>query len=130
MRGLDHLPGIAIVDIDHRGAAGRDQIAEQPQLGVEIGLDARMIIEMIARQIGEGAGGDAHAVEPMLVEPVRGGFQRQMRDALAGQRIERAMQFDRIGRGERAVDFALRRHHADGADAGRWQARAPSRFRA
>ena len=84
-RRLDHLPGIAIVDADHRGAAGRDQVGEQPQLGGEIGLDGRMIIEMIARQIGEGAGGDAHAVEPVLVEPVRGRLQRQMRDALAGQ---------------------------------------------
>ena len=66
----------------------------------------RMIVEMVARQIGEGAGGDAHAVEPVLVEAVRGGFQRQMRDALARQLVERAMQFDRIGRGERAVFFA------------------------
>ena len=79
---------------------------------------------MVAREIGEGAGGDAHAVEPVLVEPVRGGLQRQMRDALAGQLIERAMQLDRIGRGQRAVFLALRRHHADGADARRRQARA------
>ena len=47
-----------------------------------------------------------------------------MRDALARQLVERAMQLDRIGRGQRAVDFALRRHHADGADAGRRHARA------
>ena len=116
--GLDHLPGIAIVDIDHRRAVRRDQLLEQAQLGGEIGFDGLMIIEMIARQIGEGAGGDAHAVEPMLVEAVRRSFQRQMGDALAGQLIERAVQFDRIGRGERAVFFAPRRDHADGADAG------------
>src|ERR1035441_7006604 len=30
-----------------------------------------MIIEVIARQIGEGAGGNGYAVEPMLVEAVR-----------------------------------------------------------
>ena len=65
-----------------------------------------MIVEMVARQIGEGAGGDAHAVEPVLVEAVRGRFERQMRDALAGELVERAMQLDRIGRGQRAVDFA------------------------
>ena len=41
-----------------------------------------------------------------------------MGDAFARQRIERAVQLDRIGRGERAVFFALRRDHADGADAG------------
>ena len=32
--------------------------------------------------------------------------------------VERAVQLDRIGRGQRAVDLARRRHQADGADAG------------
>ncbi len=125
--GLDHLPGIAIVDIDHRRAVRRDQVVKQPQLGGEIIFDGLMIVEMIARQIGEGAGGDAHAVEPVLVEAVRGGFEREMRDALARQSIERAVQFDRIGRGERAVGFARRRDHADGADAGGLQSERRSR---
>jgi hypothetical protein len=48
---------------------------------------------------------------------MRRGFDRQMRHALARKLIERAMQRDRIGRGERAVAFARRRDHADGADA-------------
>ena len=126
-RRLDHLAGIAIVDVDHRRAARRDQVVEQPQLGGEIGLDGRMIIEMVARQIGEGAGGNAHAVEPVLVEAVRGRFEREMRDAFAGQCIERAMQLDRIGRRQRAVGFALGRDHADGADAGGLDVRARSR---
>ena len=117
LRRFDHLPGIAIVDIDHRRAAWHDQIREQPQLGLQIGFHGRMVVEMVARQIGEGAGGDTHAVKPVLIEPVRGGFQRQMGDAFAGQLIERAVQFDRVGRRQRAVFFALRRYHADGADA-------------
>ncbi len=117
-RGRHHLPGIAIVDIDDCRAVRRDQIVEQAPLGGEIGLDGRMIIEMIARQIGEGAGGDAHAVKPVLIESVRRCFQRQMRDALARQLIERAVQVDRIGRGQRTVGFALGRHNADGADTG------------
>ena len=65
-----------------------------------------MIVEMIAAEVGEAAGRDAHAVEPMLVEPVRGGLDREMRDAFAGELIQRAVQRDRIGRGERAVDLA------------------------
>ena len=85
-----------------------------------------MIIEVVARQVGEGAGGDAHAVEPALVETVRGGLERQMCDALTRQPVERAMQFDRIGRGQRAVGLGRRRNHADGADAGGRKAeRAP-----
>ena len=78
-----------------------------------------MIVEMVAADIGEAAGRDAHAVEPVLVEAVRGRFHRQMRHALAGELVERAMQRDRIGRGQRAVDLALRRDQADGADARR-----------
>ena len=73
---------------------------------------------MIAAQIGEAAGRDANAVEPVLVEAMRRRFDRQMGDALAGQLRQRAVQVDRIGRGQRAVDLALPRHHADGADAG------------
>ncbi len=69
--GLDHLAGITIVDVDHRRAVRLHQIGKQPQLGGEIIFDSLMIVEMIARQIGEGAGGDAHAVEPMLIEAVR-----------------------------------------------------------
>ena len=122
LRRLDHLSGIAIVDVDHRRAVRRDQVGEQPQLGGEIVFDGLVIIEMVAREVGEGAGGDAHAVEPVLVEAVRGRFERQMRDALARQRIERAVQLDRIGRGQRAVFFPSWRDHADGADAGGWQA--------
>ena len=53
----------------------------------------------------------------MLVEPVRRRLHREMRDALARQFVERAVQRHRIGRRQRAIDLALRRHHADGADA-------------
>ena len=73
---------------------------------------------MIARQIGEGTGGDAHAVEPVLVEAVRGGLEREMRDAFARELVEHAMQLDRIGRGQRAIDVGLVRDDADGAHAG------------
>ena len=104
---------------DHRRAVGHHQIAKQPQLGVEVMRDVGMIIHVVARQVGEGAGGDAHAVEAVLIEAVRGGFEGKMRDALAGDLVELTMQRDRIRRGQRSVDGALRRHQSDGADAGR-----------
>ena len=81
--------------------------------------DIRMIIHVVARQIGEAAGGDAHAVQPVLVEPVRRRLERQMRDAFARDLVELPMQRDRIRRRQRSVDGALRRHQPDGADAGR-----------
>ena len=61
---------------------------------------------------------DAHAVEAILIEPVRGGLEGEMRDALARDLVELPMQRDRIRRRQRAVDGALRRDQADGADAG------------
>ena len=58
----------------------------------------------------------------MLIEAVRRRFDCQMRHALAGQFRKRAMQVNRIGRGQRAIGLALRRDHADGADARRLKA--------
>ena len=54
--------------VDHRATAVGHETLEQPKLGSKISLDARMIVEMIATKIGEATGGDAHAVEPVLVE--------------------------------------------------------------
>ena len=70
-RCVDHLMRHVVIGGDHRRAAVHDQIGEQPQLGREIMRDVRMIIHVIARQVGEAAGVDAHAVEPELIEPVR-----------------------------------------------------------
>ena len=109
--------GMLVVDIDDRRAAGLDQRFEQPELGGEISLQRRMIIEMVARDVGEGRRRDAQAVETILIEPVRGRLDREMRDTLAGQRVERSMQRDRIRRGQRSVGLAARRDDADGADA-------------
>ncbi len=76
-----------------------------------------VIIEMIARQVRVGAGGDATPSRRCWSRPCDDAPAPDG-DALAGEPVERAMQFDRIGRGQRAVFLALRRHHADGADAG------------
>ncbi len=99
--------------------SGVDEIGEQPQFCVEIMRHVRMIIHVVAREIGETAGGDAHAVEPVLVEPVRGRLEGEMRHAFAGDLVELPVQRDRIRRRQRAVDGALRRNQTDGADAGR-----------
>ena len=37
-RRLDHLPGIAVVDVDHCSTTIDDQVAEQTQLSSEIGF--------------------------------------------------------------------------------------------
>ena len=78
-----------------------------------------MIVEMIAREIGEGAGGEAHAVEPPLLEPVARRFEREMGDVVAGKIGHDLVQLDRIGRGEVAGHRAAGRDESDRAEARR-----------
>jgi hypothetical protein len=68
---------VFVIDVDDRTAARFEQFLEQPKLGGEIRFDRWMIIEMITRQIGEGSRGDAEPIEPILIEAVRGGFDRK-----------------------------------------------------
>ena len=49
---------------------------EQPRLGSAVSLHGPVIVEMIARKIGEQRGLEGHAVHPALVEPVGGDFHR------------------------------------------------------
>ena len=70
-RRIDHLLRAIMIGRDHRRAARRDEIAEQPQLGGEVMRDIGMIVHVIAREIGEAAGGDAHAVQAVLIKAVR-----------------------------------------------------------
>ena len=106
-RRRDHAICMRVVGRDDRRAVRRDDALEQDQLGVEVGFLGRVIVQVVAGEIGEAADRDAHAVEAMLVEAVRGRLHREMRDAVLGEAIERARKLDRIGRGQRAVDFLL-----------------------
>ena len=69
--GIDHLPRAIMIGGNDGRAAIHHEIAEQPQFGIKVVRDVRMIIHMVARQIRKSAGRDAHAVEAILVEPVR-----------------------------------------------------------
>ena len=59
-----------------------------------------MIIQVVAGQIGEGAGGDTHAVEPALVKTVARCLKRQMIDAKIRQMGQVRVQIGRVGRGQ------------------------------
>src|SRR3546814_16697172 len=66
--------------VDHRGAVGRQELREQAQLGGAVIRHRAVIVEMVAADIGEGGGPDAHAVEPVSGGAVAGGLTRQMLD--------------------------------------------------
>ena len=125
--GRDHFVRDIAIGLDHRPLPRREQRIEQPQLRREIRVQVGMIIEMIARQIGEGAGAETHAVEAALIEPMRRGFESEMRDAILRQLIERLVQRDRVRRRQRAIDFAGGRDEADACRARRRDGRARAR---
>ena len=108
-----------IVGEDDGRRAFRQQRLEQPHLGFVIVLDRRVIVHVVAAEIGERAGRKPHAVEPALVEPMARRLHRGVRDAFVGEFREQAMQRDRIGRGQRAIFVAAGSDDAGRADAGR-----------
>ncbi len=110
--------GIGAVGVDHRRRALGQELGEQPHLGGEIVLDHRMVVHVIAAEIGEGRRLQAHAVEAMLVEPVARRLQRGMGDAVEDEVVQRRMQLDRIGRGQAAIDRAMRADDTDRSDRG------------
>ncbi len=107
------------VGVDDGRAVLGQQLGEEAQLGGEVGLDGRMIIEVVASKIGEGGGLEAHAVEAVLVEAVGGRLEGKVGDALDRQLGERLVQRDRVGRRQRAVDGLIALDQADGAERGR-----------
>ncbi len=78
-----------------------NKLAEQPQLGLAIGVHVLVIVEMVAAEIGKAHGLKAEAVEPALVEPVAGGFQGDVVDAAGLEHRQARVQRQRIGRRER-----------------------------
>ena len=71
------------------------------QLGGAVGRHGAVVVEVVARDIGEGAGAKRDPVEPRLFEPVAGGFEHEMIHLAGGQRRKLAMQRHRVGGGQR-----------------------------
>ncbi len=107
------IRGIGVQD---RRAVMGQQVAKQPQLGREIGLVGLVIVEVVARQVGEGRCREPHAVKAMLVEAMGRCFQRQVVQAGARQISQCLVEGDRIGRGQaraaiEAVGIEAKRAH-------------------
>ncbi len=63
---------------------------------------SRVIVEMVARQVGEGRRGEREPVEAELVEAVARCLERDVIDAGARQRLQRAVERHRVGRRQAA----------------------------
>ncbi len=113
-------PGkFAAVAVQDRLTARCQQIGKQPLLGGAVLGQVAVVVEVVTRQIGEGGGGDRHAVEAKLGEPVTGRLDRHMLDALADQCGEIAVEPDGVGCRQRAGATAGRRRHSQRAEARR-----------
>ena len=100
------------------GAPSGQDLTEQPELGLKIVLDGCVVVHVVARQIGECASGEAHAVEPLLSKAVRGGLHSEVRDAAPGEPVDEFVQGDGVRRRQRPVDGQRARHDADRPDRG------------
>ena len=105
------------VRADRRDAALGEEVAEQAELGVAVVLDGRMVVHVVAREVGVAGGGEPDAVKPALVEAVARRLHREMRDALACELVEAPVQRDRVGGRQRAVSAARGLRHAERAEA-------------
>ena len=76
---------------------------EQPELGVEIGLDRRVVVEVVAAEIGEARRLDADAVEAALVEAVARASSAAWVTPSRAKPVEHRVQRHRVGRGQAAV---------------------------
>ena len=86
-----------VVRVDHRDPVS-SEITDEASLGGEIGVERLVIIEMIARQIGEDRRAKLQAVDTTLIEAVRGNLHRDSPGAALHQLGECRLQVDRPGR--------------------------------
>ena len=105
------------IGIDDRRRAGRQQFLEQPHLGGEIILEAGMIVEMVAADVGKGPGRQPQAVEAALRQAMARCLDRQMIHMIVRQRRRDLMQLHRIGCRVLQIGRAGGTHQADCAEA-------------
>ena len=86
-----------VIDVDH--ARREPRPGEETRLGVGVGRHGAVIVEMIAREIGERRGMEAHAADPMLIERVRGDLHAHHLGAERPHGGEPAVNGHRIGGG-------------------------------
>ena len=83
VRGLERLP-LGLVGVDHQDPPVA-QHAGEPRFCAEVLLEARMIVEMFVRQVGEYARRERQAVHASLIQGVGGHFHREASHAGVAQ---------------------------------------------
>src|SRR6516225_2422554 len=71
-RGSGDRASMFSVGVDHGWGPHWQQLGKEAQLGDEIGLHGRVVVQMIAAKVSESRSFQPYAVQAMLVEAVRG----------------------------------------------------------
>ena len=106
------------IGIDHRNAAALHDFGKQAQLDGQVILEGRMIVHVIAGDVGEANACDLHAIQPVLVQPMAGGFDGQVIHAIGRKLRQQLVDFHRVRRGVVQRRLALGADDANGAQAG------------
>ena len=82
-----------VVEVEHR--VGEARRAEEPRLGLRVGLHVGVVFEVVARQVREQRAGEPRALEAALVEADRRRLQRDAGGACVAEAPHRLLQDDR-----------------------------------
>ncbi len=89
---------------------------EQPRLRGRVGLERAVVVEVIAREVGQHCGVEAHGCDALLVESVRGHLEAEHRRTVVARFGETAVDGHRIRCGQPRVTQLARTAEADGAE--------------
>ncbi len=95
---IERIPG-RIVCVDH-GVSIRLEVKHQRRFRGEVCLHRAVIVEMIAREIGENGRPEFQSVDSLLVETVRRDFHRDPLRATIDEHTQYSLQLDRTRCGE------------------------------
>ena len=69
--GIDDADGLGTIGIYDGSTVDRQKLRKESQLSREIGIERRMIIEVVAPEVRVRRRGNTHTVETMLIKTVR-----------------------------------------------------------
>ena len=113
---LGQAPPELLPHVDDGPAQSRPM--EQSRLGRAVGLETAVIVEVIARQVGEDRGVEAHAGDAILVERVRGHLEAHRGCARVARLGEATLQAHRVGGRQTRVAQGARPAEAEGSEVG------------
>ena len=79
------LRRLGLVGIGDGGGPLGKQRVEQAELGPQVIVECVVVVEVVAREIGEAAGRKPHAIEAPLLQPVARRFDGEVSHVISGE---------------------------------------------